>query len=112
MPTPSAWALAGDWKDLHELVTDPASEENESHSDDDLAARSPSGSSGDRAEIPGWVPPIIERLSGTLEVLDVLARRIDEPSLEELRPSLELAREKLREARELLLAGPPKSPID
>ncbi|HVP61169.1 MAG TPA: hypothetical protein VMT11_11450 [Myxococcaceae bacterium] len=58
------------------------------------------------------MPPIIERLSGTLEVLDVLARRIDEPSLEELRPSLELAREKLREARELLLAGPPKSPID
>jgi hypothetical protein len=104
------WHFAGDWNDLHDLVK-AASEENESDAADGLAARSSGASSGGSADIPTWVPPIVERLSGTLEVLDVLARRIAEPSLEDLRPSLDLAREKLREARELLLAGRPDSPI-
>ena len=51
------WHLAGDWKDIHELVEGPASEENESHADDGLTARSPGAPSGERAEIPRWVPP-------------------------------------------------------
>ena len=103
------WHLAGDWNDLHELVK-LASEENDSDADDGLPARSSGAPSGGSADIPRWVPPIVERLSGTLEVLDVLARRIDEPGVEDLRPSLDLAREKLREARELLLAGRAESP--
>jgi hypothetical protein len=56
--------------------------------------------------------PFIERLSGTSEVLDVLASRIDEPGLEELRPSVEVAREKLHEALKLLLASRPESPAE
>ena len=90
------WHLAGDWKFLHERVERQASEESESHE---------GGNSGSGAAI-------IERLSGTLEVLDVLAGRVEGPVPEELRPSLKLAREKLREARELLLASRPMSPTD
>jgi ClpX C4-type zinc finger len=90
------WHLAGDWKDLHERVQPRASEESESQD---------GGNTGAAA-------PIIERLSGTLEVLDVLARGMEKRNLKELRPSLELARQKFREARELLLAARPKSPTD
>ena len=107
-----AWGLAVDWKDLHELLGKATPGGHESRGDQNLAPGPLGASSGDGVELPGWVPPIIERLAGISEVLGVLARRLGQPGLEEVRPSLDLAREKLREARELLLAGPPEPSVD
>ena len=106
------WSLASEFDALHRLLNWPAPEATDRHPDDAGAEVSGDTSSGRGAALPGWVRPIVERIHGTLEVLGVLARRIDEPSLEDLRPSIELGLEKLREARELLLVGGPKSPSD
>ena len=104
------WSLASEFDALHRVLNWPAPEATERHPDDAGPEVSADTSSGRGAALPEWVRPIVERIHGTLEVLDVLARRMEEPGLEELRPSLELGLEKLREARELLLAGRPKSP--
>jgi hypothetical protein len=96
------WGLAADWRDLHALLAGATFEKSALGEEGPL-----------EGELLGWVSPITERLAGILEVLDVLARSLEEPGLERLRqlsPSVEIAVEKLREARELLLAGPPKSP--
>ena len=89
------WSLAVDWRDLHDIVARVAPGDTES------------GEAGPPpvAELPGRVSPITERLAGTLEVLDVLARSLVTLGPEEVRqlgPSVTLAVEKLREARELL----------
>jgi hypothetical protein len=94
--------LAGAWKDLHEMMERTAKEKR---------VRS-AGSSSEGAEAPGWVQPVIERLSATLEVLELLARRVEEPHLEELRPSLKLASEQFNKAADSLLTGEPSLPID
>lgn len=106
------WSLASEFDALHRLLNWPAPEATNRHPHDAGAEVSEDNPSGRGEALPGWARPIVERIHGTLEVLDVLARRIDEPSLEELRPSIELGLEKLREARELLLAGGPKPPTD
>jgi hypothetical protein len=59
-----------------------------------------------------WARFIVERLRFTLEVLDALARRLDEPGFEPSSQSLQMAQEKLDEARDLLMAGPPMPPVD
>jgi len=86
--------LASAWKALHEMMERTAKEKRVR----------PTGSSSEGGDAPGWVQPIIERLSATLEVLELLARRVEEPSLDELRPSLKLAWERLNEAVEPLLS--------
>jgi hypothetical protein len=94
--------LAANWRDLHEILARATPEKSESGEEGPL-----------ERELPGWVSPISERLAGILEVLDVVARSLEEPGLENvphLGPSIDIASEKLREARELLLAGPPRSP--
>jgi len=106
----TVWSLASEFDALHRLLNWPAPEATDRYPDDAGAEVSGDTSSGHGAALPGWVQPIVERIHGTAEVLDVLARRIEEPSLEDLRPPIELGLEKLREARELLLAGGPKSP--
>ncbi len=106
------WSLGSDFRALHRLLNWPAPEATNRLPDDAGAEVSGDASLGRGAALPEWVRPIVERIHGTVEVLDVLARRIDEPSLEELRPSIELGLEKLREARKLLLAGRPKLPTD
>jgi len=90
------WSLAVDWRDLHDIVARAGREQNES------------GEGGPPvAELPGRISPITERLAGTLEVLDVLARSLETLGPDEVRqlgPSVTAAAEKLREARELLVS--------
>jgi hypothetical protein len=105
------WQLASDWRHLHKLVKRQASDGNEAHRDDGLAAM-PLGPPSDTGETSDVGAPVIEHLSATLQVLELLARRVEQPDLEELRPSVELARERLHEARELLLADRAKSSND
>jgi hypothetical protein len=104
-PDTSLWVperLAADWRDLHDILarTTPRGSE--------------SGEGGPLEAVPsGWVSTIAERLAGSLEVLDVLARSLEKPGLEEvhlLHSSIAAGRDKLREAREMLLAGPSRSP--
>ena len=98
------WSLAADWRDLHDIVARAGPEERESGEDDAPAA-----------ELPGGMSPITERLAGTLEVLDLLAHRLETLGPEEVRHlglSVAVAGEKLREARELLLSPPPRSPAE
>lgn len=107
-----SWGLAGDWRDLHRLLAEAIREESDSHDDDARVQVFRDASPEYRMALPEWASRIVERLSGTAEVLGVLARRLEEPGLEELRPSVDLACERLDEARELLLAGPPRPPLD
>jgi hypothetical protein len=96
-------ALAFNWRDFHALLARATPEKSESGKGGPL-----------EGELPGWVSPIAERLAGILEVLeDVLARSLEESGLEKLRqlgPSVDITVKKLLEAREMLLAGAPRSP--
>jgi len=94
--------LAADWADLQDILTRASAQPGESGEEGRL-----------RAQPPEWLNPIAERLAGTVEVLDVLARTVEKPGFEEMRhlgPSIDIAVEKLREAREMLLARPSRSP--
>ena len=96
------WDLAADWRGLGAILARTPPGESESGEEGPL-----------QAEIPGWVNPIAERLTATLEVLGALARSLEKPGLEELRQlrlSVDVAGGKLREAREMLLGGPPQAP--
>ena len=100
-----AWDLAANWRMLRDVIASGTRPES-------------SGSAADgslETELPEWVNPIAERLAGTLEVLDVLARALEAAGLDEwshLGPSVEIAGQKLQESRELLQAAPPESPAE
>ena len=92
--------LASQWKRLHAIVGGrPA----------DTGAAPPGPTPETQSELGEWVRLITERLRFTLEVLDALAKRLDEPGFEPSRQSLDMAHEKLDQARDLVMAGPPTS---
>jgi hypothetical protein len=65
-----------------------------------------------RTELPEWVRPIADRLSTAVEVLEAIDVRPRRVELAASGGSVDLARVSLRHARDLLVAGPPKAPVD
>ena len=105
-------SLASMWIGLDQFVGgrtgDPALE-----SPADGGVREPAGSPLRTEEQLGeWVRQITERLNFGLEVLDSLARRLEEPGFDPSHDSLVKAQEVLDEAGDLLTAGPPRPPVD
>jgi len=101
--------LASKWIDLSGLVgvwPSEAAEQDTAAADVAPLGQPPKAES----EPEDWLRQITERLKFTLEVLQALAGRLDEPGLEPSPLSLKMAQVKLFQAEDLVMAGLPKPP--